>query len=440
MKEDPLLEHAPIAPGDWKSTLSYGYAIMVFAVVVSFTWSAIARIDGAVSALSTVAVSSNRKEIQHLEGGIVREILVRDGSIVNKGDVLLRLDPTRSMAAAETYEKQLAQAQAQEARLEAQRSLAKQVTFPDSVMKLASDPQVASAISDNRRQFDSRLATLQSSLDVIDAQLAQAQKQIEQAAITKKTSEDQILTVKSELEGVMTLYKKGFVALPRVTALQRQESGLQGAIDGAIVSIAQAQDKVNELTASADQLRKTYVQEAAAALPDVRKTIGDLTQQIIVAKDSLRRVDITAPVSGSVQSMKVFTIGGVVRPGDVIMEIVPSSDVLVLRAKILPDDIDRVRVGQEVDIQLTQFREFRSEIIKGTLETLSHDVIEDVKTGGTYYAAEVSVDRSSIPPEIRDRIIPGMQAVVFMPTGERTVLQFLVAPIFDRFYSSMTER
>ncbi|MDE1567640.1 HlyD family type I secretion periplasmic adaptor subunit [Aquabacter sp. P-9] len=440
MKEDPLLEHAPIAPGDWKSTLSYGYAIMVFAVVVTFTWSAIARIDGAVTASSIVAVSSNRKEIQHLEGGIVREILVRDGSIVNKGDVLLRLDPTRSMAAAETYEKQLAQAQAQEARLEAQRSLAKQVTFPESVMKLASDPQVASAISDNRRQFDSRLATLQSSLDVIDAQLAQAQKQIEQAAITKKTSEDQILTVKSELEGVMTLYKKGFVALPRVTALQRQESGLQGAIDGAIVSIAQAQDKVNELTASADQLRKTYVQEAAAALPDVRKTIGDLTQQIIVAKDSLRRVDITAPVSGSVQSMKVFTIGGVVRPGDVIMEIVPSSDVLVLRAKILPDDIDRVRVGQEVDIQLTQFREFRSEIIKGTLETLSHDVIEDVKTGGTYYAAEVSVDRSSIPPEIRDRIIPGMQAVVFMPTGERTVLQFLVAPIFDRFYSSMTER
>ena len=440
MKEDPLLEHAPIAPGDWKSTLSYGYAIMVFAVVVTFTWSAIAKIDGAVTASSIVAVSSNRKEIQHLEGGIVREILVRDGSMVNKGDVLLRLDPTRSMAAAETYEKQLAQAQAQEARLEAQRSLAKQVTFPDSVMKLASDPQVASAISDNRRQFDSRLATLQSSLDVIDAQLAQAQKQIEQAAITKKTSEDQILTVKSELEGVMTLYKKGFVALPRVTALQRQESGLQGAIDGAIVSIAQAQDKVNELTASADQLRKAYVQEAAAALPDVRKTIGDLTQQIIVAKDSLRRVDITAPVSGSVQSMKVFTIGGVVRPGDVIMEIVPSSDVLVLRAKILPEDIDRVRVGQEVDIQLTQFREFKSEIIKGTLETLSHDVIEDPKTGNTYYAAEVSVDRSSIPTEIRDRIIPGMQANVFMRTGERTVLQFLVAPIFDRFYSSMTER
>lgn len=238
----------------------------------------------------------------------------------------------------------------------------------------------------------------------------------------------------------MTLYKKGFVALPRVTALQRQESGLQGAIDGAVVSIAQAEDKVKELTASADQQRKAYVQEAAAALPDIRKSIGDLTQQIIVAKDSLKRVDITAPVSGSVQGMKVFTLGGVVRPGDVIMEIVPSSDVLVLRAKIDPEDIDRVRVGQEVDIQLSQFREFKSEMIKGALETLSHDVLEDPKTQTPYYAAEISVDRSSIPPEIRDRIIPGMQASVFMPTGERTALQFLVAPIVDRFSSSMRER
>lgn len=440
MKEDPLLEHAPIAPADWKSTLSYGYAILVFALVVTFTWSAIARIDGAVTAGSVVAVSSNRKEIQHLEGGIVREIRVRDGSFVNKGDVLLSLDPTRSMATVETYEKQLAQAQAQEARLEAQRSLAKQVTFPSSVLNLASDPQVAAAISDNRRQFESRLATLKSSLDVIEAQLSQAQKQIEQASITKKTSEDQIVTVKSELEGVMTLYKKGFVALPRVTGLQRQESGLQGAIDGAVVSIAQAQDKVNELTASADQLRKAYVQEAATALPDVRKTIGDLTQQIIVAKDSLKRVDITAPVTGAVQDMKVFTIGGVVRPGEVIMEIVPTSDVLVLRAKIEPGDVDRIRVGQDVDIQLSQFREYKSEIIKGKLETLSHDVLLDTKTGTYYYAGEISVDRASIPEDIRDRILPGMPASVFMPTGERTVLQFLVAPVVDRFHASMTER
>lgn len=439
MNDDLLIEHAPIAPGDWKSVLSYGYAIMVFTVVVTFTWAAVARIDGAVLAPGVVSVSSNRKEIQHFEGGIVREILVRDGSVVKKGDVLLRLDPTRSLAAAETYEKQLAQALAQEARLDAQRSLAKQVTFPDKVTSLASDPQVAAAISDNKRQFESRLATLQSSLDVIDAQLSQAQKQIEQAAITKKTSEDQLVTVKSELEGVMTLYKKGFVALPRVTALQRQESGLQGAIDGAVVSISQAEDKVKELTATADQLRKAYVQEAAAALPDVRKNIGDLTQQIIVARDSLKRVDITAPVSGSVQSMKIFTLGGVVRPGDVIMEIVPSSDVLVLRARVDPMDVDRVRSGEDVDIQFSQFREFKSEMIKGKLETLSQDVIED-KDRGPYYAAEVSVDRSTIIPELRDRIIPGMQATVFMPTGERTALQFLIAPVVDRFTASMRDR
>ncbi len=439
MNDDLLIEHAPIAPGDWKSVLSYGYAIMVFTVVVTFTWAAVARIDGAVLAPGVVSVSSNRKEIQHFEGGIVREILVRDGSVVKKGDVLLRLDPTRSLAAAETYEKQLAQALAQEARLDAQRSLAKQVTFPDKVTSLASDPQVAAAISDNKRQFESRLATLQSSLDVIDAQLSQAQKQIEQAAITKKTSEDQLVTVKSELEGVMTLYKKGFVALPRVTALQRQESGLQGAIDGAVVSISQADDKVKELTATADQLRKAYVQEAAAALPDVRKNIGDLTQQIIVARDSLKRVDITAPVSGSVQSMKIFTLGGVVRPGDVIMEIVPSSDVLVLRARVDPMDVDRVRSGEDVDIQFSQFREFKSEMIKGKLETLSQDVIED-KDRGPYYAAEVSVDRSTIIPELRDRIIPGMQATVFMPTGERTALPFLIAPVVDRFTASMRDR
>ncbi|MFG1463059.1 HlyD family type I secretion periplasmic adaptor subunit [Xanthobacter sp. DSM 24535] len=440
MLDNSYLLKAPEAPSDWKSTLSWGYLVLSVTVVVLFVWAAFSRIDGAVIASGVVSVESNRKTIQHLEGGIVSEILVRDGSVVNAGDVLVRLDPTRSAATEQLYTKQLAQALALEARLEAQRNMAETITFPPEVLAMVHDPLVADAVNDNKKQFESRRDTLRGALSVVAAQNLQAQRDIEQAQIQHKNSQDQLLTINQELAAVRELQVKGLVSVPRVAAAERQQLAMQAQIDASSVAEAKAREKIQELTAQAEQLRKEYRQEAANMVSDVRKTISDARQQIVVAGDSLSRVEIKAPVSGIVQQMKVFTIGGVIRAGDPIMDIVPASDTLVIRARVSTVDIDRVMLGEEVQIQLPQFQSYGSTIMMGKVRTVTGDAQQDSATSAPYYAVEVDVDRRSIPAEINDKLMPGMTATAIMPTGKRTVLQYLVSPLVDRVSTALRER
>jgi HlyD family type I secretion membrane fusion protein len=440
MLDNSYLLKAPVAPSDWKAVLSWGYLIVALSLAGTLGWATFARIDSAVIASGVVSVESNRKTIQHLEGGIVGEILVRDGSVVNAGDVLLRLDPTRSEATAQLYRKQLAQALVLEARLEAQRNMADSITFPPEVTAMMKDPIVADAVNDNKKQFEARRDSLLGTLNVNASQTLQAQRDIEQAEIQRTNNQEQLVTVNQELEALRELKAKGLVSVPRIAATERQQLTMQGQIDAATVAEAKGQERLRELSAQAEQLRKEYRQEAANLVSDVRKAIGDARQQIVVAQDTLSRIEIKAPVSGIVQQMKVFTIGGVIRAGDPIMDIVPASDTLVIRSKVLPVDIDRVLIGEDVRIQLPQFQSYGSMSMKGKIRTVSADAQQDSPTTASYYAVEVDVDRKSIPEEINDKLMPGMNATAIMPTGRRTVMQYLLSPLIDRLSTALRER
>jgi HlyD family type I secretion membrane fusion protein len=435
---------APPAPADWRPMLRAGIAIIVFTFVVLGGWAVVAQVDSAVVAEGAIALESNRKTIQHLEGGIVREILVRDGSVVQQGDTLVRLDPTRNEATDRAYRQQLAIASTAEARLTAQRDMRDAIVFPPEVVALRDDPMIATAIRDNQAQFDNRRQGLLRGIEVIEKQIAQARDEIRQAAVDERTAQQQIESIDVELPNLRGLLERGLVALPRVTTLERQLIATRGQLESARISGGKAREKVGEMQARIDQLRQDYRQEAANALPDVGKAISDARQQIVIASDALRRIEIRAPVSGTVQQLKVFTIGGVIRPGDPILDIVPLSDTLVVRSKILPIDIDRIETGEPVEIRVPQFSKFELTPIIGRVRSVSRDSMQDQAASGTapqsYYAVEVAVDRADIPEGLRDRMIAGMTVDTIIRTQERTVASYLMAPLRNRLAKSMRER
>lgn len=438
--DDSMIALAPEPSGDYQRTIRRGYGAIFLILLAVCVVSGFARLDSGVVASGMTAVESNRKTVQHLEGGIVSEIMVHDGDRVGAGDVLMRLDQTRSAASEELYRKQQAIALALEARLTAQIEQRDKLAFPAEVMALAGDPMVQAALLDNQRQFESRRNTFLSAQSVLESQGQQAEKDKNQAVSDKAVAERQLDSVQRELRPLEALLEKGLIPLPRVTSMQRTEQQLEGAISKAVIDLARASERVVEIDTKRKQLRQEYTQEAATAMPDVRKTLSDVQQQLIIARDALKRVDIVAPVGGTVQQMRIFTIGGVVRAGDPILDIVPDDAKLVVKAKVTPVDIDRIRAGLPVEIRLPQFQRYQSETMRGEVKSISKDVLYDEGTHQPYYAMEVEVDRSSIPSEINSKLVAGMTTDVIVPTGERTILQYVVSPLLNRLAVSMRER
>jgi HlyD family type I secretion membrane fusion protein len=437
---------APLAPTDWRVMVRIGAAIIVFTFGVLGGWSAVAHIDSAVVADGAIAVESYRKTLQHLEGGIVQAIMVHDGDLVHEGDTLIRLDPTQREATDKGYRQQLAIASALEARLTAQRDMLDTINFPPEVTELKSDPLIANAVRDNQGQFDTRLQGLRRAIEVFDKQIAQANDDIRQAAVDDKTAQDQIDSINVELPNLRTLLDKGLVVLSRVTTLERQLMQTQGQLETARINATRAKAKIAEMQARIESLRQDYRQEGANGLPDVRKTISDARAQLVIANDALHRIDIKAPVTGTVQQLKMYTIGGVIKPGDPILDIVPLSDTLVVRAKVLPVDVDRILNGEDVEIRAPQFMKFELQPMYGKVRSVSRDSVQDSTAAGpngqplTYFAAEITVDKSTIPEELRDRLIAGMTVDTVIHTQERTVLSYLMAPLRNRLAKSMRER
>jgi HlyD family type I secretion membrane fusion protein len=432
--------HAPQPSANWRSVVRWGHGVIVGGLGVFLLWTLIARLDAAAVATGVVSVESNRKTIQHLEGGIVREILVHDGDMVKEGQVLVRLDPTRADAMADLNRNQLLILLAQEARLIAERDRADKITFPPEVVAQQEVPVVARAMSDQQRQFDGRRDTVLRNVQVAEAQIAQTVKDQEQNQNESRTARATLATVTQEFEAVRALYAKNLVALPRMTAIEREKLRLEGVISDADITALKLTEKVQELTLRRDQAWQDYRQDALNQLSDMRKTISDLRQQIIVADDAQRRVDVRAPTAGTVQQMRIFTVGGVVKPGDPILDLVPASDTLIVQARISPLDADRVSAGMMAQIRFPSFRSFGVKIIQGQVRSVSRDRLLDEVTHDPYFAAEIGVDRASLPPELVDKLTAGMPAEAVIPTGERTAFRYLISPLVERFQTAMRER
>jgi len=425
---------------DWKRPAMLGYLVIVLTFGILGGWSAFAKLDSAVIAQGVVTVESNRKTVQHYEGGIVREIFVHEGQHVKENDVLFRLDNTQSQANAEVARNQLAANLAQEARLVAERNGDAEITFPSELMNVSDRAVAKEAITDQRKQFVERRNSLQGQISILESRAQQYKTEIAGLADEKTATEQQLHYINLELTDLRGLLEKALVQKSRVLSLEREKSRLEGVIGRSIADSSKAENGIGETKLQIDQLKKKFAEDVNSSIVDVRQKIADLREKVTVSQDVLNRIEVRAPRSGVVQNVKVATIGGVVRAGEPLLEIIPDNDGLVINAQVSPTDIDVVHPKMRAEVRFSSFHGLILPVIMGDIVSVSRDRITDEQSKQPYFLARVVVEEGSVPEEIKGKISAGMSADVIVPTGERTVLDYLVRPLRNRASKALRER
>jgi HlyD family secretion protein len=403
-------------------------------------WAATTRLAGAVIASGSVVVDSHIKKVQHPTGGVVGEVRVRDGDHVKAGDIVVRLDDTITRANLAIVSSSLDELMARRARLESERDQSETVTFPAALTARASDPQVGRVLSGERNLFELRRSARLGQKAQLEQRVVQLQQQIEgfNAQVAAKAREIEL--VNKELDGLRTLWDQHLTPINKLTALEREAARLEGERGQLIAAVAQAKDKITETQLQTIQIDQDLASDVAKELRETDTKIAEYIERKVTAEDQLKRIDIRAPQDGTVFQSSVHTVGGVIAPGDQIMLIVPAADTLTVEAKITPQDIDQVRSGQRALLRFTAFNQRTTPELNGVVNQIAADTTTDQRTGQTYY-----LTRIAIPPEELARLgdaklIPGMPAEVFIQTGEREVLSYLVKPLRDQLARAFKEK
>jgi HlyD family secretion protein len=423
---------------DWKRPAIFGYLIITMTFLVLGGWSAIARLDSAVVASGVVAVESNRKTVQHFEGGIIEAISVREGQRVEQGGILFKLDSTQAQANFDLQRNQLYAALAQEARLVAEREGTDEVTFPEEFRDAHVQPTIARVVADQIKEFHERRASLLGQMELLDAKIGQYKIEIEGLIVQQKATENQLRWIVEELADLRHLLDRNLVQKNRVLALEREKSRLEGLIGRSTADQAKAQNGIGEAQLQIRQLRQKFLEEVSGQILEVRQKIADLSEKLRVAKDVFRRLIILAPVSGTVQNLKFFTVGGVIKAGEPLLEIVPERDRFIVQAHVSPHDTESLVPGMRAEIRFPAFRTNVLPLVMGHVESVSRDRLIDETTRQPYFLTQVVVEDA--PRQVRERLMAGMPADVLLPTGERTVLDYLVRPLKDRINSALREK
>jgi HlyD family type I secretion membrane fusion protein len=423
---------------DWKVPAIAGYVVITATFVVLGGWSAVAKLDSAITAQGVVSSETNRKTVQHLEGGIVREILVREGQHVEAGQVLFRLDLTQPKAGYELQRNQLDSAVAQDARLTAERDGAEEISFPAELLDRKDEPNVKRAISDQVAQFQERSGSLKGQTQILEAKIEQYNSEIEGLRQERAGTTNQLKFVNEELVDVHYLFERQLTQKSRLMALEREKSRLEGVIGRSTADEAKAQNGIGEARLQMRQLRQKFQEDVATSMQDTRQKVNDLREKTRVAQDVLSRVDIASPSTGVVQNLRVFTTGGVVKPGEPMVDVVPERDALIVQAHVQTQDTENLRPGMDAEIRFSSFHTRILPIIMGRVESISRDRLMDEQTKQPYFLAQIVAD--DIPGPIKERLSAGMPADIIFPTGERTILDYLVRPLKDRMRGVMRER
>ncbi len=427
-------------PPDWRRPAMIGYLIIILTFGVLGGWAAYARLDSAVVASGVVAVESNRKTVQHLEGGIVSEVLVREGQRVEEDQLLFKLDDTQFRANLDVAQNQLDYNVAQEARLIAERNFDDKITFPAELTSRMSREVAVAAVADQRNQFAERRATIAGQISILQARVKQLSTEIEGLTLEKAATLRQLGFITEELVDLRHLLEKNLVQKSRVLALERENSRLEGLVGRSTVEMAKSENSIGETQLQIHQLKQKFAEDVNTALLEARQKIADLRERVRVTQDALRRSEIRSPKAGVVQNVRVATVGGVIRSGDPLLEVVPENDELIIQAQISPTDIDNMKLTMQAEVKISSFHAEQLPVILGRVTSLSRDRLVDETTRQPYFLARILVNEQDIPPQLRGRIIAGMQADVIVPTGERTVVDYFVRPLQNRARKALREQ
>lgn len=403
------------------------------------TWAALAPLASAAMAPGVVTVESNRKTIQHLEGGIVREILVKEGDEVTPDQVLLRLDETQARAQLEIVRSQYLAQRALEARLIAERDGKAAIDFPEELVSEGDDPRIAESMEGQRQVFGSRIKTLKGEMEVLEQRVDQLMEQIRGLEGLVASKLDQVESYRSEIKDFKGLFEKGLGDKLRLRALERTVAQLEGEHQEHLAAIASAKLQIGETRLRIVQIEHKFQSDVVAELRDVQTQLFDLAERMRALEDTLSRTEVRAPVGGSVVGLQAHTVGGVIGPGGAILDIVPAGEQLLVQAHVNPQDIDKVVPGLEADIRFSAFAARVTPTVSGRVLTVSADRLTDRVTGQPYYLARAEVTKEGLA-DLKDfTLLPGMPADVFIKTGERTLLQYLVRPLTERVLQSFRE-
>nr|WP_289111384.1 HlyD family type I secretion periplasmic adaptor subunit [uncultured Halomonas sp.] len=416
-----------------------GYGILLIALGGFVLWSITASLAIAVVAPGSVSIESFKRTVQHLEGGIVRELPVEDGDKVQAGDTLLVLSDTQARSQLEIARSQYLINRAMEARLLAEQEGAEMMVIPEDI-KDADNPRVQQVIAVQQSLFTARRQSLISTLESLDEQIIQMQEQIDGLEQRISVNTQRISSLRSEAEDFRSLYREGLGDNQRLRELERQVLQYEGDNAEFRANIAQLRSQISENRMQKEIQQQEFQKEVGEQLREAQAQIAQAEEQIVSLSDQVERTVITAPVSGTVVGRQVHTVGAVIRGGDTIMDVVPSNDGFVVEARIPTRDIDNIYIGQFAEIRFSAFNQRLTDVIDGEVIHVSADSFEDEATGERYYRARVRVTEEGYTQMNEHmQLLSGMPAEVMIRTGERTFASYIAKPITDMLARALRE-
>jgi HlyD family secretion protein len=423
--------------------------IVGFAAVVSMAggfgvWASTSELAGAVIAPGSVVVESNVKKVQHPTGGIVGEILVNDGDLVQAGDVVMRLDDTVTRATFGIVRSQLDELRARDARLTAERDDSGRIEFPPDLLARRGTNTLDTTLAAEEKLFESRRSARIGQRAQLRERIAQSNEEIRGLSAQQEAKEVEISLINEELVGVRSLYAQNLVSISRLMILQRDKARLDGERGQFIADTARVHGKISETALQIIQIDRDFHTDVLKDQREGQGKMAELRERQVAAEDQLKRIDLRAPQSGVVLQLSVHTVGGVVANGETVMQIVPNDERLVIDAKISPQDIDQVVVGAKAIVRIMAGNQRTMPDLEGVLLRVSADLTHDPPTSGQpnqpYYQVRVSLPGSQIARIGDMRLVPGMPAEAFIQTTPRTPLQYLLKPLHDQIARTFRER
>src|SRR2546430_10071038 len=402
------------------------------------SWAVTAPLNGAVVGNAVVKVDGNRKSVEHLDGGIVEELRIKEGDKVNAGDIVIVLDEIQAQAEYDVLSQQYMVLRATEARLLAELDHRSELVMPEDLK--TQDSYFKSVWNGQLNQFESRRAALEGQRSVIREKINQLGSQIVGAEAQVKAFTDQISSIRAEAKDIAPLVERGLIARPRILQLERTAFGLEGQIADAKANIAKARQAIAEQQQQIAQLDNDRMADVTKDLRDTQAKELEVIPKAMNAKAVLGRMDIRSPYAGRVVALTLFSVGGVIQRGEKILDIVPDRDSLTIEAQIAVEDISDIKPNMRAEVHLTAYKQRIVPIIHGDVIQVSADRLTDPKTNNPYYVAFVRVDESELAAMPNIKLYPGMPATVMIPTVQRTAFDYIVGPLVMSFNHAFRQK
>lgn len=429
-QKTPVTSPTPEIETDHRVRSRLGMLVVLLTFAGFGGWAALASVDGAAVARGEVIVSTQNRQVQHLEGGVVETVLVDDGDRVEKGEPLVRLSDVRARSELNIVQSQLLEILGEEARLLAERSGKPEIQFPERLENQAQRPSVAAIIEGQQALFESRKEGLRGRIDILNQKIGSLQQQVRSQKAVSETLSARIASYEQEVKGWRELYERQLADRIRINEMERELLRLKAEKDSTESEIGRLGSEISSTRSELLVTREEFMEKVTTRLREVQQKKADLLARETSLLDTLSRMVIRSPVTGTVVGTKIHTEGGVVQPGDTLMQVVPVDQNLAIKARVLPTDIDRIHAGQKANVRLSAFNFQLAHVIEAEVVTVSADTFQDEQTGDSYYQVRLRLTEqgANTMAEQNMYLVPGMPAEVMIRTGERTVLEYLLDP------------